>query len=294
MITRKSRPLFLTTLCTSTTLMPVAAAAQENQAVTGWVSPASVGVSLTAVALGYLFGLRRLWLRAGTARGLRLTHVGLFLGGLVLIAVLLLSRLNTFAETLLSAHMIQHFALMLIAAPLIVLGKPGIAIFWSLSPAWRTRLHKVARHRMIQMLTHPLGAWLIYFIVLWVWHMPPMHQAALRIESVHVVQHASFFGAALLFWHAVFVRSRGETRAAAFGAIFVTALHSCALAALLTTSQVLWYPAYAGGLRMSALQDQQLGGLIMWVPCCAILLGAALGTLARLMSDLEQRLEHAS
>lgn len=249
---------------------------------------------LAAVGL-YLAGALRLWSAAGRGRGVRMLHLALFAIGIALAAGLLLSRLSHLTTLLLSAHMIQHFALMLIAAPLMVLGRPGIAALWALPRRWRAGGARVVASRAWQALVHPLGAWIIYFVVLWGWHLPPLHQAALRSDAVHATQHFSFLGAAMLFWHAVLSRPRAEGHAGAFMAVFATAVQSCALAALLTTSQVIWYPAYQGGAwGLDRLQDQQLGGLIMWVPCCAIFIGTGVALMARLLAETERRLQRNS
>ena len=140
------------------------------------------------------------------------------------------------------------------------------------------RLGAGATGRIWRAATHPLGAWAIYFAVQWSWHIPSLYQLALTNAGIHALQHVSFLGAAMLFWLAVLNPARGEGRASAFLAVFATAIQSCALAALLTASRTLWYPAYANGAGawgLSPLEDQQLGGLIMWVPCCAVLIGAA-------------------
>ena len=238
----------------------------------------------------YAFGLSRLWGRAGAGRGLPLARVVLFGLGFALTAVLLLSPLDALAERLLAAHMVQHFGLMLVAAPHMVLGRPGLAFLWALPARWRGAA--VAAHPL-RALVHPLSAWVVYFAVLWLWHAPPLHQAALADPRLHALQHASFLGAALLFWTAVLGVPRGETRALAFGTVFATAVQSCALAALLTTSATVWYPAYPGAFGLSPLEDQQLSGLVMWVPCCAILIGAALSVMAGLLRDTERRAEEA-
>lgn len=263
----------------------------------GWTADPLVLLAMAAAGSAYTLGLLRLWRRAGPGRGLHGLRVTLFALGYLLAGGLLLSPLDTWAERLLSAHMIQHFGLMLVAAPLMVLGRPGLAFLWAVPASRRAALGRLAggaAGRAWRAATHPLGAWMIYLVALWIWHMPALHQWALRSDAVHAAQHASFLGAALLLWTAVLERPRAEGRAGAFFAVFATAVHSCALAALLTTARTLWYPAYAagaGGWGLTPLQDQQLGGLIMWVPCCAILLGAAVAVFAGLLRDAELRAE---
>ena len=259
-----------------------------------WPGDFLLMVFLAATVLVYGAGIRHLWQRAGAGRGIGPWRPVLTAAGLGLVAVLLLSPLDALAERALSIHMIQHFGLMLVAAPLIVLGRPALAALWAGPARWRPRLARVASHPGWSRLTHPIVAWLVYLLALWLWHAPPLHQAALANEAVHALQHASFLGAALIFWAAVLERRPAEGRAAALLAVFATAVQSCALAALLTTTPRVWYPAYSGAVspwNIAPLADQQLAGLVMWVPCCALLLGSALALLARLLRDVEDRAE---
>ncbi|TFW19507.1 cytochrome c oxidase assembly protein, partial [Duganella callida] len=128
----------------------------------------------------------------------------------------------------------------------------------------RARWLKTAWHA----LTRPLNAWLLHFAALWLWHVPGFFQAALLHPGWHALQHASFLFPALLFWWAVLVDG-GTSRSGALIYLFTTMLHTGALGALLALSSTIWYPAYGGAAMhygLSALEDQQLGGLIMWVP----------------------------
>ncbi|SFQ08401.1 cytochrome c oxidase assembly protein [Tranquillimonas alkanivorans] len=246
-----------------------------------------VAVLLLATAVAYVAGARRLGARAGYMRS------ALFISGLAFTAAFLLSPLDAWAARYLSAHMIQHFGLMLLAAPLIVMGRPGVTLLWALPRAGRRAAGGLGQGRpgrAWRAVTSPIGAFATYFLVLWLWHAPPLYQAALGQDAVHDLQHATFLAAALIFWTAVLAPRPGEGRAAALLAIFLTALQSCVLAALVTLSETVWYPAYdTGPFGMTALGDQQLGGLIMWVPCGAVLIGAAVATLSSLLRDLDRR-----
>lgn len=282
-------------------LLPVAAEAHGAEAAgAGWTADAYVILPLLLAGGIYAAGVTRLWRQAGRGRGLSQMRIASTVAGFALAALLLLSPLDRLADRLLSAHMIQHLGLMLIAAPLLVLGRPGIAALWAVPPSGRPgvgRLGQGMTGRLWRAATHPFGAWVLYFAVLWMWHMPALHQRALANDGVHALQHMSFLGVAVLFWIAVLERPRAEGRAGAFLAIFATAIQSCALAALLTTSRTLWYPAYAlggGATGLTPLEDQQLAGLIMWVPCCAILIGAAIAVFAGLLRDAEARAERVS
>src|SRR5690606_29365178 len=117
----------------------------------------------------------------------------------------------------------------------------------------------------------PVFAWAAYAVTLWLWHIPALYQATLDNEVVHAAQHISFLIASLLFWSVLF--EPGRARRSAYGTgviyIFTTALHGSVLGALLTFSRVPWFPTYAPNTEawgISLLDDQQLAGLIMWVP----------------------------
>ena len=128
--------------------------------------------------------------------------------------------------------------------------------------------------------TGPTVAFIVHGLALWIWHIPFLFQATLESDLVHTLQHASFLGSALLFWWAIIYGKRGV---ASYGAgvlyLFITSIHSGILGAFLTFTKRLWYPIYAptaAGWGLSPLEDQQLGGLIMWVPAGIVYIVAAL------------------
>jgi putative membrane protein len=211
-----------------------------------------------------------------------------FYSGWLLLVVALVSPVHRLGGWLFSVHMTQHELLMIGAAPLLVLGRPGLVLLRSL-PArtarklanWgeRSRL-TAAWHR----LTHPAVAWVVQAFALWSWHIPSWFEATLHHEWVHALQHASFLGTALWFWYSVF---RGPRRVADYGwgvlNLFVTAVHSSVLGALITFAPRAWYESYvatAPAWGLTALEDQQLGGLVMWVPAGLVYILAALALLA--------------
>jgi putative membrane protein len=240
----------------------------------GWAAEpvAAAGVVLTAVL--YAAGVARLWRASGVGRGVPFTDVAWFAGGWLALAVALVSPLHPIGQVLFSAHMGQHELLMLVAAPMLVLGRPGVPLLWALPATARRTIGRGVRARAWRRtwawLTRPLVAWTIHLVALWAWHVPALFEATLRSETVHFAQHASFFGSALLFWWALVHAPR---TAAGFGvallATFTTAAHSGLLGALLTFARTVWYPSYvatAPRFGLTPLEDQQLGGLVMWVP----------------------------
>ena len=229
-------------------------------------------VALLAASAGlYAIGVRRLWQRAGRGRGITFAQAARFVAGWLTLCAALLSPIDTLGAALFSAHMVQHELLMVVAAPLLVLSRPLEAWTWALKPAWRKALAGVARFRPLRAAwrtcTEPIGAWSLHAIALWAWHMPVLFDAALADYAVHIVQHSCFLASALFFWWSIF--ARGARRGgAAVASLFTTMMHTSALGALLTFAPTSWYAHYASAsaFGLSSLEDQQLGGLVMWVP----------------------------
>jgi len=200
-------------------------------------------------------------------------------------------------EVLFSAHMTQHEILMLVAAPLVVLGRPVVAFLWALPVAGARRVGGWGKagwfQRPWRALTNPLAAWGLHAAALWAWHVPLLFEATLRSDLVHTAQHVCFLGSALLFWWALV---HGPQGLAGYGAavlyLFTTAVHSGVLGALITFAGSLVYPSYGAttqGWGLTPLEDQQLGGLIMWVPAGAVYIVAGLAMCAGWMRESERR-----
>lgn len=242
-------------------------------------------VALSAVL--YAVGVARLWRAARVGSGIRRWEAAAYAGGWSALAVALLSPLHALGEVLFSAHMGQHELLMLVAAPLLVLGRPVIAYLWALPRAARPSLARITARPVVrrpwQLVTLPLAAWAIHAGALWIWHIPALFEATLDSDAVHALQHVSFLGSALLFWWALLRRRTAGSYGAAALYVFTTSVHSGLLGALLTMARTVWYPAYtatAPHWGLTALEDQQLGGLIMWVPAGTMYAVAALALVA--------------
>jgi putative membrane protein len=226
---------------------------------------------LLAASLGlYALGLARLWMRAGPGRGITRAQALRFALGWLALYVALLTPVDTGGDVLFGVHMVQHELLMVVAAPLLVLGRPLEAWTWGLPPSWRLRFARVARVAVLarawDALCGPLGAWCVHFVALWAWHVPRFFEAAVESEAVHVLQHASFLASALFFWWAVFGRGARRPDGSSIASLFTTMMHTSALGALLTFASSAWYRHYVGAGGLTAVEDQQLGGLVMWVP----------------------------
>jgi cytochrome c oxidase assembly factor CtaG len=258
-----------------------------------WVGPATV---LAAGGLIYTAGWRRYRRRLpGRFTGL---HLAVFLSGLACLAVAIASPLEEAADRLLSAHMVQHILLLTVAPALLLLGEPLLPLLRGLpyllrhslvAPLLRRRSLRAAAHALV----HPLAALLFSSVIFWSWHLPALYQLALRVPALHLVEHASFFAAGLVFWYPVVLpwpsRPRWP-RAAMIPYLLAADVQNTVLAAVLTFSDRVLYPFYefhSRAMEAAALDDQVLAGVIMWVPMSlAYLVPAAVLTI-RLLSPAD-------
>jgi putative membrane protein len=210
--------------------------------------------------------------------------------GWFVLAVALVSPLHQAGERSFAAHMLEHELLMLVAAPLLVLGRPiGVAL-WALPRRSRLALRDWSRsaafHYFWRTVSGPASATALQLVGLWAWHAPALFDLALRSDGWHIAQHLSFLVTALLFWHALLRQPRTGL---AVSCLFVTALLSGALGGLMAVSSSPWYARYAAlGMTpygLTAAEDQQLAGLLMWIPGGALHAVVALVLLQRLLRD---------
>ncbi len=262
-----------------------------------WSWDPTVIVPLVVVAWAYARGVGRLWGRAGVGHGVGRGQVTAFAAGLATITVALVSPLDTVNETLFAAHMGQHLLLMLVAAPLLVLGMPSVPFLWALPLAWRRALGHwwkgpTGMRTVWHTLTHPLVVWSLNVAALWIWHLPTFYELALASVPVHASEHACFLGASLLFWWAVLHPSGRRRLGGGMSVLYVFAMgmQMSILGALLTFSTALWYPAQeaqSAAWGLTPLADQQLAGVIMWVPAGVLYLIAAAALFLAWMRDAE-------
>lgn len=244
---------------------------------------AVVGVLLLAV--GYALGTRAVWRAAQPGRGITRGSATCFGGGWLALVAALVSPLDAMSENLVSAHMVQHILIIVVAPPLLVLGRPLVALSWALpgvarrSRLWASRVPRPFRSAPAALMA-PLPVWLLHTVAVWVWHFPGPYQAALRRPAMHALEHLCFLGSALLFWWVVLALGAERRTRMGLGLllVFATAVQSGALGALLTLAPRPWYPAQALGAvawGLTPLEDQQLAGLIMWVPGGLLYVAAA-------------------
>lgn len=264
-----------------------------------WNTEPAVLIPLMVSVLIYLLGARNAWRRAGAGRGIKLSHGFQFAGAVFALELALVSPLDALSDSLFSAHMVQHLILILVAAPLLVLSEFPLAALWALPRSWARGLgQRLNRARWLArawgVLAGPLQAWLIFTATLWAWHAPGLYQLALESETVHALEHLMFLATALLFWWVLLRRTqRGYVRyGVAVLYLFATALQGGLLGALMTFSARPWYPFYAPLVApwgLTPLEDQQLAGLIMWIPGGTVYTALAIGYFAAWLRALDRR-----
>lgn len=233
------------------------------------------GALLALTALAYVVGVRR-YDAAHPGAPFPLRAVASFAAGLVALAVAVLGPVEVLAEQRFSWHMVQHLLLTMVAAPLLLLGRP-VTLARRAGPVFvRRGVTRALRNRATSVLGHPIVAWVLFAVVLWASHFTSLYERALESEPVHVLEHALYLGAALLFWHAVAGAEPARHRLG-YGArilyLFVAAAASALLASTVLQSDRVLYPAYRGA---GALEDQRAAAAVMWIVGGLLFLGAAL------------------
>ena len=238
----------------------------------------------------YGAGLWRMSRQGGLAHVPRI-EIAAFITGWIVLAIALLSPIATLSDYLFSVHMTQHELLMLVAAPLVAIGRPLAPMLFAMPRRWRRSAASASHAAAIGFITSPLVVFVAHAVALWVWHIPALYEAAVMNEGVHIIQHICFTATAALFWWSLI---RGRYGRLGYGAallyIFGTAVHSGGLGALLALSPVPWYPLYVGRAGATdPLVDQQVGGMLMWVPSGIVMMLFALAMFAAWLGEAERR-----
>ena len=200
-------------------------------------------------------------------------HDGRFAGAVILTVLALESPLDFIADRyLFSAHMVQHLVLLLGVAPLLALSAPAVLAedLQAHLPRWLWRAG-----------THPVAVFVVFVGDLWVWHAPALYELTLHSEAIHVLEHLSFIATAVVFWWLAFGAGAGAGLPvlARIGFVFLAGIPNTLLGAVITFAPSVLYPSYQLALEqpglgrvleaqygVTALGDQELGGLLMWVP----------------------------
>jgi putative membrane protein len=243
----------------------------------------AIGACLSALL--YTIGLTRLWHRAGAGRGVSFGKAACFYLGWSTATIPALTGMHVLGRQVFVLHMLEHELLMVVAAPLLILSGPLPVLLWALPSVTHRSVRRLTHTKTAQAawrwLTDARHATALQGVALWAWHWPALFQTALLDEGAHTAQHLSFLISSLLFWWSV-LAPRAGCIAGVF-ALFVTTLHTSLLGAWVTFSRGFWYsePYLGAFCGLTRAQDQQLAGLIMWIPAGAIYLAAAIYLLSK-------------
>ncbi|MDE2403225.1 MAG: cytochrome c oxidase assembly protein [Sphingomonadales bacterium] len=279
--------------------------AAQAGAVPGWTWDPAITVPLAIVPAVYIAGWRRIAARARGGAALLRRRGSWFAFGWLVLVLALVSPLHDGGERSFTLHMIEHELLMLVAAPALVIAGPLPALLWAWPGAVRRAAGRSPGTRALVAVAHrlrsPVPATLVQAAVLWTWHAPALFDLALADPGWHAAQHLAFIASALWFWATVLPRhgpSAGAGKDALAGlCLFATSVVSGMLGALMALSDSPWYAGYArigmAPLGLDPVQDQQVAGLIMWVPGGVVHAAAALFVVGRLLSAHRGEAAHA-
>ena len=257
-----------------------------------WNGDLVVWLGLLLSVWAYGRGLAVLWHRPGVRHSLLGWRAASFVAGLGVLGLALISPLHALGSALFSAHMLQHVLLILVAAPLLSLGAPQGPFFLAIPWATRHQVGRVLREaawlRSAQrILSQPVVVWGLHTLTIWVWHLPDFYQGALESEWFHSLEHLMFLGTGLLFWSVVWRAGHGL----GVLSLFTLTLQSTLLSALITFAPWPWYSLYLTTTplwNLTPLEDQQLAGVIMWIPAGFMYTFAALTLFMVWLTEIDQ------
>jgi len=249
----------------------------------GWTWYPSVVIGFSTWTLLYIFAVRR---GKPTPLAQQIAfHVGTLIG-----LVALVSPLDELGdEYLFSAHMIQHLLLIFGTAPLWLIGTPG----WLVD-----RIIPQGMNKLVKWLTNPMFAFAALVCVMWFWHIPVIYEMAQESEAIHILEHLTYIGSALIGWWPIMGADSSRISKPAPPVrmlyLFLLAVPCTVLAAILTFSHVPLYEFYVTvphPFGLTALEDQHLGGLLMWLPTHMFLLLALGITFFKWFKDSDRQVE---
>jgi putative membrane protein len=231
------------------------------------IDPAAL-VGLIGVTAWYLRGVQRR--RAATVHDARRTAA--FLTGAAVTLLAVAGPIPGWSDELLWVHMVQHLLLTIVAAPLLAVGAPVSTLRFGLSPGSRSTVAGWSRHtrRFRRRIGNPpalVVATAVHVALTWAWHAPAAYDLAVRNPGFHALEHVAFLGSATWVWIEIVATARRNRRAQALATLCLAALIATGgvLGALLTFAGRSLYDVYTGAAGLTAIEDQQLGGALMWV-----------------------------
>jgi putative membrane protein len=259
---------------------------------TAWSFPLVPLIGLVLALLLYLRGWHAV--RRTRPREQPVWRASSFVAGIAALWIAIASPIDAFDDYLLTAHMIQHFILMSIAPPLIVLGAPAVPLLRGLPRSVRLVLRPFFRARWLRtfarFLVHPVVAWLLMNVAYLGWHVPAAFEVTFQSESIHQFEHACFFLTSVAFWWVVFApwpSRRLWPQWTMIPYLLTADILNTVLSATLVFSGRVLYPSYANAARVSnltPLQDQIAAGAEMWVLNSIVFLVPAMILTIRMLS----------
>jgi len=257
-------------------------------------------VTAVLAAFGALYGRGWNRLHKDLPSAVPAGRLAAFAGGISVVWIVVASPAAHLDHHLLTAHMVQHLLLMMLAAPLILLGAPAIVMMHSLPQGWVrcavTHLHGFGTLRLLGMVcTHPAVCWLAGSATVIAWHVPAVFELALPSQHWHQFEQASFLVGGILFWWPVVQPWPSIVNSPRWSTpvyLFLATLPCDALSAFLVFCGHVVYRPYlcqAGHFGLSALQDQALAGALMWVTVTFAYLIPALAVTAQLIASERRR-----
>lgn len=259
------------------------------------LDPIVIGAVL-ATAAAYLWAVRRVG-AAHPKNPHPAYRTWLFCAGLATIGIALLSPIEAYEGALFSVHMVQHMLLELLAAPLLLAGAPITLALRAASPSVRRRILAVLQSRIVHAISFPVVAWVLFAAVNWGWHFSVLYDQALENALLHHLQHATFLGAALLFWWPAIGADPSPWRLphpVRILYLFLAMPQNSFLGVALMSASTVLYSHYVTNQRewgISPLDDQALGGVLMWVVGDVAFLVGMMVVVALWMRHEERRTE---
>ena len=254
-------------------------------------------VLLAASLAAYAAGVHRARRRSPGRGPFTAARLAAFAGGYGTAFLALTSPVDTVGAELFSVHMVQHLMLTLLAAPLLAWARPALAFLWCLPRGARRAIGgwwSGPAGRVAAVLRSPAVVWAAFCGIFVFWHLPGPYAWALGSEWIHALEHASFFVSAFAFWALVLEGPR--QRRLDYGATLLFVATAAALSglpgALMAIATRPFYDGHAAGALawgLTPLEDQQLAGLIMWIPGGIVYLATIAGLFVLWLRSAERR-----
>jgi cytochrome c oxidase assembly factor CtaG len=244
--------------------------------VSAWDFSSPPAVIFLILAGAYLVGTLRLALRSNTGSSFW-SKVSANLLGFALLAIALAGPLDRYSSELFTVHMAQHIVIAMLAAPLLLIARPMPAYIWALPRPIRigagTALTSSGKLiTVLRVLTRPVIALPLFIVTLYGWHIPAAYNGSLENDWLHLFMHFTMFTTAVLFWWPIVGPPPARTQLShpqRIVYLLLAVTPTALLSAVITLSKSVIFDFYLdspGHFGWSPVNDQQTGGILMWIP----------------------------